>query len=80
VAGLPFFHLNLRRNPFGELTVAERTRLAMVECAVALQHLKSPRSVIQVVGERGFGKTTHLLALAAQYEKSTYVHIRKGNV
>lgn len=78
MAGLPFFHLNLRRNPFGELTAAERTKLAMVESDDALQHLTSPRSVIQVVGERGYGKTTHLLALAAQYAESAYVHIPEG--
>jgi len=78
VSGLPFFHLNLRRNPFGELTAAERTRLAIVECDAALQHLKSPRSVIQVVGERGYGKTTHLLALAAQFAENAYVHIPEG--
>ena len=78
MSGLPFFHLNLRRNPFGELTAAERTRLAIVECDAALQHLKSPRSVIQVVGERGYGKTTHLLALAAQFPENAYVHIPEG--
>lgn len=78
MSGLPFFHLNLRRNPFGELTAAERTTLAIVECDAALQHLKSPRSVIQVVGERGYGKTTHLLALAAQFPENAYVHIPEG--
>lgn len=78
MSGLPFFHLNLRRNPFGELTTAERTRLAIVECDAAMQHLKSPRSVIQVVGERGYGKTTHLLALAAQFAENAYVHIPEG--
>ncbi len=78
MSGLPFFHLNLRRNPFGELTAAERTRLAIVECDVALQHLKSPRSVIQIIGEKGYGKTTHLLALAAQFAGHAYVHIPEG--
>ncbi len=78
MSDLPFFHLNLRRNPFGELTTAERTRLAIVECDAALQHLKSPRSVIQVVGERGYGKTTHLLAIAAQFAENAYVHIPEG--
>lgn len=78
MSGLPFFHLNLRRNPFGELTVAERARLAIVEFDAALQHLKLPRSVIQVVGEKGYGKTTHLLALAAQFAENAYVHIPEG--
>ena len=78
MSGLPFSHLNLRRNPFGELTAAERTRLAIVEFDAALQHLKSPRSVVQVVGEKGYGKTTHLLALAAQFSEHAYVHIPEG--
>ncbi len=78
VSDLPFLHLNLRRNPFGELTTAERTELAMVECEVALQHLKSPRSVVQVIGERGYGKTKHLLALAAEFAENDYVHIPEG--
>ena len=78
MSGLPFLYLNLHRNPFGELTVAERTRLAIVECDVALQHLKSPRSVIQIIGEKGYGKTTHLLALAAQFAENAYVHIPEG--
>jgi len=75
VSDLPFFLLNLRRNPFGELTVAERTRLAIVECDVALQHLKSPRSVIQIIGEKGYGKTTHLLSLAIHFAGHAYIHI-----
>lgn len=78
MSGLPFSHLNLRRNPFGEYTAAERTRLAIVDCDAALQHLKSPRSVIQVIGEKGHGKTTHLLALSAHFRESAYVRIPEG--
>jgi hypothetical protein len=75
---LPFSHLNLRRNPFGELTAAERTVLAVVDCSEALQHLAMPRAVVQVIGEKGFGKTTHLLALAAHFADNAYVHIPEG--
>lgn len=78
MSDLPFFHLNLRRNPFGELTAAERTKLAIVEFDAALQHLTLPRSVIQVVGEKGFGKTTHLLALAAHFTENVFVYIPEG--
>ena len=78
MSDLPFLHLNLRRNPFGELTLAEKTALAIVEFDAALQHLQLPRSVVQVVGERGYGKTTHLLALAAQFAGHAYVHIPEG--
>ena len=75
---LPFSHLNLRRNPFGELTAAERTALAVVDCGEALRHLALPRAVVQVIGEKGYGKTTHLLALAAHFAENAYVHIPEG--
>lgn len=76
---LPFAHLNLRRNPFGELTVDERTNLAEVEVESALHHLKLPRSVVQIVGGKGYGKTTHLLALAGHFPGCAYVHIAEGH-
>ncbi|MEJ7593431.1 MAG: hypothetical protein WKF77_17965 [Planctomycetaceae bacterium] len=78
MTALPFSHLNLRRNPFGELTAVERTALALVESGDALRHLALPRSVVQVIGEKGFGKTTHLLALAAHFADNAYIHIPEG--
>ncbi|MEZ6035033.1 MAG: hypothetical protein R3C17_18215 [Planctomycetaceae bacterium] len=75
---LPFSHLNLRRNPFGELTAEERTALAVVEIGPALQHLKQPRAAVQFVGEKGYGKTTHLLVLASHFAHGTYIHIPEG--
>ncbi|HQZ63806.1 MAG TPA: hypothetical protein PLY87_01965 [Planctomycetaceae bacterium] len=75
---LPFAHLNLRRNPFGELTADERTELALVNISDAVQHLTKPRSVVQFIGEKGFGKTTHLLALAGRFAEHVYVHIPEG--
>jgi hypothetical protein len=78
VASLPFAHLNLRRNPFGELTRDERTQLAVVEIQEALAHLTQPRASVQFVGEKGFGKTTHLLAIARHFPESAYVHIPEG--
>lgn len=78
MTALPFLHLNLRRNPFGELTAQERTALAVVEVRAALRHLTRPRSAVQVVGEKGFGKTTHLLAMATHFAHSAYVHIPEG--
>ena len=72
---MPFSHLNLRRNPFGELTAEERTALAIVEIGPALQHLTQPRAAVQFVGEKGYGKTTHLLVLATQFGHGTYIHI-----
>ena len=78
LTGLPFSHLNLRRNPFGELTAEERTALAIVDLGDALRHLSEPRSAVQIIGEKGFGKTTHLLALARQLPDHAYVHIPEG--
>jgi hypothetical protein len=78
LTGLPFSHLNLRRNPFGELTANERTALAVVETGAALEHLTQPRSAVQFVGEKGFGKTTHLLSLATHFASASYVHIPEG--
>jgi hypothetical protein len=79
---LPFAHLNLRRNPFGEFSADERTPLAQVDLESALQHLhpaaKSSRPVVQFLGEKGFGKTTHLLAIASRFPESAYLHIPEG--
>jgi len=75
---LPFAHLNLRRNPFGEFSVAERMALADVDVAEFDTFLGDPSSVLQFVGEKGYGKTTHLLALHARWEGSGYVHIPEG--
>ena len=75
---LPFAHLNLRRNPFGELTAEERTNLALVDISEALTHLDDLRSAVQIIGEKGYGKTTHLLALARQFSEHAYVHIPEG--
>ncbi|MCH2203329.1 MAG: hypothetical protein MK102_15275 [Fuerstiella sp.] len=75
---LPFSHLNLRRNPFGELTTEEWTALADVDVVPLLQLLSVPRSVIQFIGGKGYGKTTHLLAIRSQFESASYVHIPEG--
>ena len=53
----------------------ERVPLARVEIQEALNHLEQPRACVQFVGDRGQGKTTHLLALASRFPGSAYVHI-----
>ena len=72
---LPFAHLNLRRNPFGEFSADERMALARVEIAPYVSRLSSPKSAVQFVGEKGYGKTTHLLAVRARFAGAAYVHI-----
>ncbi|MFO1001948.1 MAG: hypothetical protein U0936_16555 [Planctomycetaceae bacterium] len=82
MASVPFDHLNLRRNPFGEFSVEERTELAIVELETALDHLKSFSTklppALQVIGEKGFGKTTHLLAIAKYFPDAVHLYIPEG--
>lgn len=72
---LPFAHLNLRRNPFGEVTRAERAGLAVVDVREWVAHLAHPRRVIQFVGDHGRGKSTRLIALAAALPGARYVRV-----
>lgn len=83
MSSLPFAHLNLRRNPFGEFSAEERAQLAVLDLEPAIAHLSSAvangrGAVVQVLGEKGFGKTTHLLALYARYPGASYVYIAEG--
>lgn len=75
---IPYAHLNLRRNPFGDFSEADRTALAVVDIDAVVKHLKSPRFVVQFVGEKGYGKTTHLLAIRKRFSNAGYVHIPEG--
>lgn len=76
--GLPYSHLNLRRNPFGELTFDDWAALALVDVDPIAVRLQTLRAVVQFVGEKGNGKTTHLLALASRLPAATYVHLPEG--
>ena len=71
---LPFVHLNLRFNPFGELPLKHRAELAVIEMAPLLEHLSQPQAVLQLIGDKGRGKTTHLLALKECFPGAGYVH------
>jgi len=75
---LPFAHLNLRRNPFGEFTTEETESLAHVDIDDVVAKLSRPGFTVQFVGKKGFGKTTHLLAICAQFPDAGYVHIPEG--
>lgn len=71
---LPFLHLNLRFNPFGELPLEYRAKLSVIDSAPFIAHLAKPRAVLQFLGEKGHGKTTHLLTLKEHLPTSGYVH------
>ena len=76
---LPFAHLNLRRNPFGELPPEERPRLAVVDVGRWVEPLMArPGFALQVLGDAGRGKTTHLLALREALPEASYRHITEG--
>ena len=64
----PFEKAGVWRNPFGELTIRERAELAVVDVQPWLAFLfphpeGQARRAVQFIGDCGFGKTTHLLAL-----------------
>ncbi len=75
---LPYEHLNLRRNPFGELSLEEWATLAVVDVDAAVNRLQQPCHAVQFVGEKGYGKTTHLLAIRSRFPDAGYVHIPEG--
>lgn len=77
-AGLPFGHLNLRRNPFGELDPSERAGLAVVNVDRFVQRLKQPGYAVQFIGRQGRGKTTHLLAILRRFPRAAYLHVCEG--
>lgn len=71
--GLPFAHLNLRFNPFGELTRDERARLAVVDLESLVTYLGEKGQAIQFLAPSGSGKSTHLLALYSRFSDARYV-------
>ncbi|MEP3478357.1 MAG: hypothetical protein ABJZ55_03830 [Fuerstiella sp.] len=75
---LPYAELNLRHNPFGELTESERIHLAVVCIDDVVSSLNNSRQAVQYVGEKGHGKTTHLLKIRSVLPQCGYVHIPEG--
>lgn len=71
---LPYAHLNLRRNPFGELPLVARPGLAVLDPAPYVQLLGEPRAALLFLGDKGRGKTTHLLTIRAA-RAGSYVHL-----
>ncbi|MFK8113435.1 MAG: hypothetical protein AB8B91_14620 [Rubripirellula sp.] len=71
----PWARHNLVRNPFGELTRAERVAVAVVDIAGISQRVRQPYSAVQLIGDCGRGKTTRMLSLADQLPESQYVYL-----
>lgn len=78
IPALPFAHLNLRFNPFGEVGLADRGELAVVDVELLVDRLRQPNFAVQFIGERGCGKTTHMLTLLRHYPDAAYIHIGEG--
>ncbi len=75
---LPFEHLNLCFNPFGELDEFERSDVAVVvdlDLDAVVERLRIPGHAVQFIGNQGRGKTTHLLALRRFFPDAPYVHV-----
>jgi hypothetical protein len=72
---LAYAHLNLRYNPFGRLSAAEKSAFEAIQ--IDLEHytdrLKEPGFAIQFLREGTSGKTTHLLALRRRFPGAPYV-------
>jgi len=73
--GLPFEHLNLRVNPFGELPYDVRARVGVVDVERFVEPLRKPGFCVQFLGDAGRGKTTHLLKLLLEFPDAMYVHL-----
>lgn len=70
----PWARIGLLRNPFGELTRAERAELALIDVEACLERLAHDRSALQIIGPCGHGKTTHLLAIERAVDRCGYVY------
>ncbi len=73
---LPYARLNLRRNPFGSIPLEDRGHLAVLDLDPITAALEPDRAALQIVGDRGHGKTTHLLAIRARlFPDAPYIHL-----
>ncbi len=77
---LAYEHLNLRRNPFGELPREERAAVAVVPREYA-HWLSAPcrqRRALLFVGDAGRGKSTHLIAVHAGVPPVPFTYVGEG--
>lgn len=81
---LPFERLNLRRNPFGELSFDEWGQAVVpdLDIVALARRLRAAADgqglVVQFLGHRGRGKTSHLMALRRQLPDAPYRHFPEG--
>ena len=75
---LPYAHLNLRKNPFGEMDLSERLEIAISDSEGLANQLQKPGVTVQFIGGKGTGKTSNLLALKRSFPEAPYVYIGEG--
>jgi len=75
---LPYAHLNLRKNPFGEMDLSERLEIAISDYEGLTDQLQEPGVAVQFIGGKGTGKTSNLLALKRSFPEAPYVYIGEG--
>ena len=72
---LPYRHLNLCRNPFGVPHERDRPELAIADVCHWADQLQTKRVAIQLIGDHGRGKSSHLFALKKELETRTNTHV-----
>lgn len=72
---LPFEHLNLRWNPFGEVPEKERGRLAVLDIERFVPRLATPGFAVEFVGDCGRGKSTRLRFLWDHFEDAPFMRV-----
>jgi len=72
---LPYRYLNLKRNPFGVPVEQERPELAVANVDEWVEQLLKERVAIQLVGDHGRGKSSHLFALKKGLEQRTQTQV-----
>lgn len=72
---LPFAHLNLRRNPFGEVPAEQRGELGVVEIDRFIERLAEPGFAVEFIGDSGRGKTTHMRALWDHFRPAPFLKV-----
>lgn len=70
-----YAHLNLRTNPFGELTANERALVAVADTEPLVAALREPGTAIQIVGHCGRGKSSHMHALRRALPEADYARL-----
>lgn len=80
VAQRPFASLNLRWNPFGSVAERDRAGLAVVDLDVErlARRLREPGFAVQLTGEAGRGKSTHMRVLHSRFPGAPFVHCPEG--